>query len=129
MYYGLAREAVAERVGWEPVPSAVVRAYRANQVIGANPLRLVLMVYDVAIAAAAKQDLADLTEAVNLLRNALDCDTNPELGGKLLALYGHCQDLARRQEFAEAGKILKELKGAWADSAYLHTQILPGGGL
>ncbi|MCD6289021.1 MAG: flagellar protein FliS [Anaerolineae bacterium] len=89
-----------------------LRNYRRNQIMSATPLQLVLMVYDVAIVACARKDLAKVTQALNLLIKSLDMSQG-EVALGLYKLYQYCADLARKGDFDQAAKILRELTSAW----------------
>lgn len=93
-------------------PQTALRNYRQNQIMSATPLQLVLMVYDVAIIACKRRDLAKLTRALNLLIQALDMRQG-EIALGLYRLYQYCADLARKGEFDQAAEILRELTSAW----------------
>lgn len=87
--------------------------YRMNQINGASPLDLLIMAYDVALTSAGQGDLARFTQAIGVLRDALDYsyDANVALG--FFRLYQYCADLARKGEFDEAAGLIRELRDAW----------------
>lgn len=87
--------------------------YRQQEVMGASPLRLVVMTYDVAIRACEQRNLARAAQAVTLLRDSLNFDF-PEVSNGLFRLYQWCLENIRSGEFAEALKTLRDLREAWA---------------
>lgn len=87
--------------------------YRQQEVMGASPLHLVVMTYDVAIRACEQQNLARAAQAVSLLRDSLNFDY-PEAATGLFRLYQWCLDCIRAGDYAEALKTLRSLREAWA---------------
>lgn len=87
--------------------------YRRQAVMGASPLRLVLMTYDIALQACEQRDFPRAAQAVGLLRDALNFDAGEAAVG-LFRLYQWCLDCLRNGEFEEAAKVLRELRQAWA---------------
>lgn len=87
--------------------------YRQQEVMGATPLHLVVMAYDVAIAACQQQDLVRAARAVSLLRDALNFDCGEAAVG-LFRLYQWCLDCIRQGNYSEALKTLTSLREAWA---------------
>lgn len=86
--------------------------YRQQEVMGASPLHLVVMTYDVAIRACEQQNLARAAQAVSLLRDSLNFDY-PEAATGLFRLYQWCLDCIRAGDYAEALKTLRSLREAW----------------
>jgi flagellin-specific chaperone FliS len=93
-------------------PNHVTQTYRQHQVMSASPLQLILMAYDAAITACKRKDLKRATDALNVLRNALDLDQG-QVAIDLFSLYLYVADLARLGQWDEAANILRELMGAW----------------
>ncbi|MGB9521205.1 MAG: flagellar export chaperone FliS [Anaerolineales bacterium] len=87
--------------------------YRTQDVLGATPLHLVVMAYDVAIVACEKGDYERATKAISLLRDALNFDYAEAAGG-LFRLYQWCLDCIRQGDYQSALQTLKELREAWA---------------
>ncbi len=81
--------------------------YRHQEIIGASPLRLVIMAYDMAIHACDKKDFATATKAISALRDALDFDY-PEASVGLFNLYQWCLDRLRLGDYNGAASTLKE---------------------
>lgn len=90
-----------------------IQEYRYQDIMSASPLRLIIITYDVAIAACAQRDLIKATRALTVLRDALNFDY-AEVAGRLFSLYEWCADLARKGHYDEAARILRELRDAWA---------------
>lgn len=87
--------------------------YRQQDVMGASPVHLVVMAYDVAILACEQKNFEKATRAVSLLRDALDFDAGEATLG-LFRLYQWCLDRMRAGDFASAGHTLRELREAWS---------------
>jgi flagellar protein FliS len=87
--------------------------YRTNDVMGANPVHLVVMAYDVAINACEQKDFAKATKAVSVLRDALNFDYADVATG-LFRLYQWCLDCIRQEDYTSAARTLRELRQAWA---------------
>jgi flagellin-specific chaperone FliS len=87
--------------------------YREQEVMGASPVHLVVMAYDVAIQACEQRNLSRATQAVSLLRDSLNFDYGEASTG-LFRLYQWCLDCIRGNNYPEALKVLRELREAWA---------------
>jgi len=92
----------------------VARSYRINQVANADPLDLLLMAYDAALGGCAQRDLGRTTQAVSLLRNALDFSYEPDIAMGFFRLYQYCAELARKGEYDQAADLLRQLRHSWA---------------
>ncbi|MEW5956169.1 MAG: flagellar export chaperone FliS [Chloroflexota bacterium] len=99
------------------------QTYRINQVNGASPLDLLIMVYDAALAGCGQQDLYRTTKALGVLRDALDYSYDPEIALGFFKLYQYCADLARKGEFSEAAHLLRELRDAWQQVRQQYQQV------
>ncbi len=93
--------------------SAYRNQYQQQDVMSANPLRLVVMTYDLAIRSCEQQDFAKAVKTIGALRDALDMDY-PEAALGLFRLYQWCLDCIRQGDYAAAVATLRELRGAWA---------------
>lgn len=91
---------------------SAVKAYKQNDVLSSDRLRLIVMVYDYALKGCQERDLEKTWRALKVLIEGLNLDVDP-LGGKLLAIYEYCNDLANSGKFDEVYKLLKELRDAW----------------
>ena len=87
--------------------------YRQQDVLGASPIRLVVMAYDLAIKACQQQDFIKATKSVSVLRDALNFDY-PEVSVGLFRLYQWCLDCIRSGDYTSALNTLVELREAWA---------------
>jgi flagellin-specific chaperone FliS len=86
--------------------------YREQEVMGASPLHLVVMAYDVAIQACEQKNLPRATQAISLLRDSLNFDYGDAAMG-LFRLYQWTLDCVRSDNYPEALKTLRELRSAW----------------
>lgn len=86
--------------------------YRFQEIMGASPIRLVVMSYDVAIQACQQEDFSRATRAISVLRDALNFDYN-EAALTLFELYQWCLDSVRKENYQEALRILTDLREAW----------------
>jgi flagellin-specific chaperone FliS len=87
--------------------------YRQQDVLGASPIRLVVMAYDLAIKACIQKDFVRATKCVSVLRDALNFDY-PEVSVGLFRAYQWCLDCIRSGDYASAQTTLTELREAWA---------------
>ena len=99
------------------IPQAYYRTqeYRQQDVMGASPLRLVLMAYDLAIRSCEQKDFTRATKSITVLRDALNFDY-PEVSTGLFRLYQWCLDCIRQGDYTSAMNSLKELREAWAQA-------------
>ncbi|MEI7987947.1 MAG: flagellar export chaperone FliS [Chloroflexota bacterium] len=86
--------------------------YRENDIMNASPIHLVVMVYDVAIAACEEKDLSRATRAVSVLRDALNFDYQEAAG--LFRLYQWVMDCVRESDYDNAISVLRELRDSWS---------------
>ena len=104
-----------------PQPSAPARApaayqqYRTQQVMGASPMQLILMVYEVAIVACEARDVQKAGRAVGELIGSLNFDY-AEIATDLFRLYEYCLWELRRGNVVTAAKVLRGLKRAWEEA-------------
>jgi len=92
---------------------AAVHSYKQNSVKTADPLKLILMVYDRAIAGCRRRDLEMAGLAISELIKGLNMDAGT-ISWSLLAIYQYCGELARKGEYDEAVDVLSELRDTWA---------------
>ena len=90
-----------------------IDAYRANQVMGASPGQLVLLLYDHVIRCLAREDMRGASKGLVELMGSLDLDYQ-EVSGRLFSLYEYCLDLVKKSEYEQASKILTEMRQMWA---------------
>lgn len=86
--------------------------YQEQAVMGASPLRLIIMTYDVAIRSCEAKDFNKAVRAVSMLRDALNFDYGEAAAG-LYRLYQWCLDCIRSDEYQQAAETLKEIREAW----------------
>lgn len=90
-----------------------INEYRTQDVMGASPVHLVVMAYDLAIVACEKGDYGRATKAVSVLKDALNFDyANVAVG--LFRLYQWCLDCIRQGDYDSALTTLRDLREAWA---------------
>jgi flagellin-specific chaperone FliS len=95
------------------IPNFVgTQEYRIQSVMGASPLKLVIMAFDVAIQATTEEDFERATKAVSCLRDALDFDQGSISIG-FFRLYQWCLDCIRTGNYQEARKTLSSIRDAW----------------
>jgi flagellar secretion chaperone FliS len=94
---------------------AAYQQYRTQQVLGASPMQLVLMVYEVAIVACEARDVQKAGRAVGELIGSLNFDYG-EIPSNLFRLYEYCLWELRRGNFINAAKVLRGLKRAWEEA-------------
>lgn len=87
--------------------------YRQQQVMGASPVHLIVMAYDVAIRACEQKDMPRATQAISLLRDSLNFEY-ADVSVGLFRLYQWCLDCIRHDNYGEALKTLRSLREAWA---------------
>jgi len=86
--------------------------YRNQDIMGASPIRLIIMTYDVAILACEREDIKKAIDAVSLLRDSLNLDIHESSEG-FLRLYQWCLECIRERDFSSAHGVLTELREAW----------------
>ena len=86
--------------------------YRQQDVMGASPLRLVIMTYDLAIRSCEQKDFEKSIKTISALRDALDLNY-PEVSVGLFRLYQWCMDCIRQGDYEAAIHTLTELREAW----------------
>lgn len=87
-------------------------SYQSAQVLGASPMQLILIVYDLALAACGRRDTERARRAITELIAALNFDYQ-EIAVPLFRLYEYCLSAVSAGSFHEASKILRQLKEAW----------------
>lgn len=99
-----------------PAPrSGMFSQYRVQHVLGASPMQLVLMLYEMAIAGCEARDPQRAAGPITELIGALNFDQG-EIAVDLFRLYEYCHWEIRRTRFREAAEILRGLKRAWEDA-------------
>ncbi|HEX2980458.1 MAG TPA: flagellar export chaperone FliS [Anaerolineaceae bacterium] len=98
--------------------------YRTQDVMGASPVRLVIMAYDLAINACETKDFERAVKAISVLRDALDFDY-PDVAVGLFRLYQWSLDNIRQGDYDSALGTLRELRDAWAVAEKQMTSSAP----
>lgn len=86
--------------------------YQQAQVLGAPPMQLILMLYDLALAGCGRRDHTRASRAVTELIAALNFDYE-EIAVGLFRLYEYCLGAIRSGDFEVASTTLRSLKDAW----------------
>jgi flagellin-specific chaperone FliS len=86
--------------------------YQQQDIMGASPVRLVVMAYDLAIRSCEREDFQRATQAISVLRDALNFEYQPS--ADLFALYQWCLDCLREGSYNLALQTLRELRNAWS---------------
>ncbi len=87
--------------------------YRRQDVMGASPIHLIVMAYDLAIQSCEQQDFIQATRVVSGLRDALNFDYGEASLG-LFRLYQWCLECIRQGDYDSTLQTLRELRSAWA---------------
>lgn len=89
--------------------------YLANEILNASPQKLLLKVYDFAIAQCSNKNIEKTNRALAELISALKYEGEEvaEISNGLRRLYEYCQDEVRKQNFDIALEILTELRTTW----------------
>ena len=93
-------------------------AYLANEILDASPQKLLIKVYDFAIAQCRNKNLEKTNKALSTLIGALrfDAKESVEISNGLKRLYEFCQDQMRHKNYDIVEQILSELRETWLDS-------------
>jgi len=97
-----------------PRPGAY-QQYRAQQILSASPMQLLLIVYEQAIVGCEARDAQRAGRAITELIGALNFDLG-ELPVSLFRLYEYCLWEIRRGGYPAALQVLRGLKGAWEEA-------------
>jgi flagellin-specific chaperone FliS len=88
------------------------KAYRNQDVMGASPIRLVVMTFDLAIQACEGKEFIRASKVVSHLRDSLNFDHGDAALG-FFRLYQWCLDCIRKEDYESALKVLYELRETW----------------
>ena len=115
-YTGVMHDTVTRRPKWteNDVMYPGVQQYRVQSVESASPVRLVVMALDAAVLSCEKRDLARATHIVSTLRDALNFDEKEAALG-FFRLYQWVLECVRRDDWAEASKVLRQLRESWSE--------------
>lgn len=89
-----------------------LQQYRHQDVMGASPVHLVVMAYDLAIRSCEQENFVQATKAISVLRDALNFDY-PDVSVGLFRLYQWCLECIYQGDYTAAKNTLRELREAW----------------
>jgi flagellin-specific chaperone FliS len=98
-----------------PQQQRASQQYLQTQIMSADPLQLVILTYDIAIAGCRAQNQERALRAVNELQLALNHDEGGQIAANLLSLYLYCAELIRNACYEDAVKILTDLRQTWVE--------------
>ncbi len=90
------------------------KRYHKDEIIGADTVQLIAMVYDFAIEACEQKDFNRATKTLSVLRNTLDHDYS-EIAVGLFGLFQWCLECIRREDYDDALVTLRELRESWGN--------------
>ena len=90
------------------------KRYHKDEIMGADPVRLIAMVYDFAIEACEQKDFNRAMKTLSMLRNTLDHDYS-EIAVGLFGLFQWCLECIRREDYDDALVTLRELRESWGN--------------
>ena len=108
--------AMLEPAAVAPPRAGAYSQYRTQQVMSASPMRLVLLLYDLAITGCESRDAERASAPVRELIGSLNFEVD-QIAVELFRLYEYCLWEIRRNRFTEAAGILRRLKQAWEEAA------------
>lgn len=103
------RSSLLNTTGVAVDPMAV---YQRAQVLGATPMQLILMLYDLVLVACGRREAQRASRAIIELIAALNFEYE-EIAVGLFRLYEYALGQIRSGSFDEAAKIIRQLKDAW----------------
>jgi hypothetical protein len=92
------------------------RARFEQELDGLSPARLLLKLYDLAIASCDREEREGLLSALTELVAALSFD-HREISTPLFSIYDHCIREGRAGNFGGVRAVLVRLRDAWSQSA------------
>jgi flagellin-specific chaperone FliS len=105
-----------------------IDSYKANQVAGASPAQLILLLYDHVIKCMKSSDMRGASKGIVELMSSLDLDYN-EISGRLFSLYEYCLDLVKQGRYDEAAKIMADMRQTWSVAIdQMTSQVAPAQG-
>ena len=90
-----------------------INTYKTNQVMGASPGQLVLMLYDHVIKCLKDSDMQGASKGIVELMSSLDLDYK-EVSGRLFSLYEYCLELTKKGQYDQACKVISDMREMWA---------------
>lgn len=95
-------------------PGAAHQQYRQTQVMSSDPIQLVIMTYDFAIAGCREENLFKVTTALNELRGSLNHEVGGQFTADLLGIYLYLAEEARMRNFDRVAAFLQDLRDTWS---------------
>jgi len=95
------------------------RQYQRDALVGATPEKLVVKIYDIAIAACHAGDRARLRAALVQLVNGLDFERGGDLARRLHAIYVYGLTESALGDLAPIAEVLNELRSVWNEGVVL----------
>ncbi|MBU1701738.1 MAG: flagellar protein FliS [Candidatus Eisenbacteria bacterium] len=92
-----------------------LQAYREQQVLDEDPMRLLFMVYDVARRACREKNRRLALRALEEMIGALNLEQG-EIARGMLSLYDYLMRRVREGEWDEVTQILNTLRSAWVSA-------------
>lgn len=93
-----------------------LQLYQRSQILGLDPVHLLLKVYDFTILNCKKNDVTKASKGLVELISALNFDYE-EISLGLFRLYQYCMDKIKKGEFDEVVLILQDLRESWVSSS------------
>jgi flagellin-specific chaperone FliS len=92
-------------------------SYLVKEILEASPQKLVMKIYDFAIANCRRRDMTKTNKAVSELIIALNFETAEvkDISFQLLRLYQFIQEQTRKGDFDVALNVLSGLRDTWHD--------------
>jgi flagellar protein FliS len=90
-------------------------SYLVKEILEATPQKLIIKIYDFAIANCQKHDMVRTNRALSELISALNFQDEKarEISIGLMRLYQFCQEEMRKKNYDIVYKILTELRETW----------------
>jgi len=92
-----------------------VNIYQKNEILSSSPEKLVLFLYDQAIAGCKSDDERKASRAIAQLIDSLDFNY-PEIATGVFRLYEYSIRMIREKNFHKALPILVDLRSTWAEA-------------
>lgn len=89
--------------------------YLANEILDSSPQKLLIKIYDFAIAQCKNKNIEKTNKSLMTLITALryDNEESAEISNGLRSLYEFCQDQMRQRNFEIVENILSDLRTTW----------------
>jgi len=91
------------------------KSYQKNNVNTADPLKLILIVYDRAILGCRQHNIEIAGRAILELIRGLNMEAGI-ISYSLLAIYQYCGELIRKGQYDEVASMLVELRDTWVEA-------------